>query len=166
MLQRFLTVIFFAFTVLISACTPSDHGSTELVLWAFGAEGEHVAKMMPGFQARYPEIHVRVQMIPWNAAHEKLLTAFAGQSLPDMCQLGNTWIPEFTVLNALEPLASWVIQSNSVHDSSYFSGIWDTNLIDSVLYGVPWYVDTRVMFYRKDLFEQVGYAIPPTSWDE
>ena len=153
-------------TVMFAGCSSDKPGTTELVFWAFGAEGEHVAKLIPEFERRHPEIHVRVQMIPWNAAHEKLLTAFAGQSLPDMCQLGNTWIPEFAVLNALEPLAPWVAQSGTVHDTSFFPGIWDTNLIDSVLYGVPWYVDTRVLFYRKDLFEQVGFAAPPRSWDE
>ena len=36
-----------------------------------------------------------MQQIPWLAAHEKLLTAFAGDATPDVCQLGNTWIPEF-----------------------------------------------------------------------
>jgi multiple sugar transport system substrate-binding protein len=166
MAYRLLIIGCLTFALSFSACAPRDHGATELVFWAFGAEGEHVAKMIPGFEARHPGIHVRVQMIPWNAAHEKLLTAFAGQSLPDMCQLGNTWIPEFTVLNALEPLTAWVAQSTTLRDTSFFRGMWDTNLIDSVLYGVPWYVDTRVMFYRKDLFEQVGYKNPPTSWDE
>ena len=159
-----ITCIFVTF--MFAGCSSDKPGTTELVFWAFGAEGEHVAKLIPEFERRHPEIHVRVQMIPWNAAHEKLLTAFAGQSLPDMCQLGNTWIPEFAVLNALEPLAPWVAQSGTVHDTSFFPGIWDTNLIDSVLYGVPWYVDTRVLFYRKDLFEQVGFAAPPRSWDE
>jgi multiple sugar transport system substrate-binding protein len=153
-------------TALLAGCTSHKPSSTELVFWAFGAEGEHVAKLMPAFEARNPDIHVRVQMIPWNAAHEKLLTAFAGQSLPDMCQMGNTWIPEFTVLNALEPLSPWVAQSRTVRDTSYFRGIWDTNVMDSTLYGIPWYVDTRVMFYRKDLFAQAGYQNPPRSWDE
>ncbi len=166
MTSRSVFLVCLTFVLLLSACAPRNHDATELVFWAFGAEGEHVAKLMPGFEARHPEIHVRVQMIPWNAAHEKLLTAFAGQSLPDMCQLGNTWIPEFTVLNALEPLAPWVAQSSTVHDSGFFPGIWDTNLIDSVLFGVPWYVDTRVLFYRRDLLEQVGFDHPPRSWEE
>jgi multiple sugar transport system substrate-binding protein len=47
---------------------------------------------------------VRVQQIPWSAAHEKLLTAYAGDSMPDAFQLGNTWIPEFVALRAIEPL--------------------------------------------------------------
>jgi multiple sugar transport system substrate-binding protein len=145
--------------------TPSDI-RTEVVFWALGAEGEHVAKLMPEFERRNPEISVRVQMIPWNAAHEKLLTAYAGGSLPDMAQIGNTWVPEFHLLRAIENLSPFVTMSSTLKDTSYFSGIWDTNVIDSVVYGVPWYVDTRVMFYRSDLLAQVGYTRAPVSWDE
>jgi multiple sugar transport system substrate-binding protein len=31
---------------------------------------------------------------------------------------------------------------------------------------LPWYVDTRLQFYRKDLFEAAGYAAPPPRWDD
>ncbi len=147
-------------------CKPAANTRTEIVFWALGAEGENVAKLIPEFERRNPDIKVRVQMIPWNAAHEKLLTAFAGQSLPDMAQIGNTWIPEFHLLNCIEDLTPYVQQSETLSDTSYFPGIWDTNVIDSALYGVPWYVDTRVMFYRSDLLAQVGYANPPVSWNE
>jgi multiple sugar transport system substrate-binding protein len=121
-----------------AGCTGAGDGRTRITFWALGAEGEHVAKLIPGFSRRHPDIDVRVQIIPWNAAHEKLLTAFAGESLPDMCQLGNTWIPEFRTLNTIENLTPWVAASNTVHVSSYFHGIWDTNVMDSLLYGVPW----------------------------
>lgn len=149
-----------------TGCADHREGSKEVVFWALGAEGERVEQMMPEFERRNPGIHVRVQMVPWNAAHEKLLTAFAGQSLPDMCQLGNTWIPEFHVLNAIEDLGPWVARSSAVRDSSYFAGIWDTNIVDSLLYGIPWYVDTRVLFYRSDLLAKAGYARAPESWNE
>ena len=154
------------FLAAFAGCTGAGDGRTRITFWALGAEGEHVAKLMPAFSKRHPEIDVRVQIIPWNAAHEKLLTAFAGESLPDMCQLGNTWIPEFRTLNAIEDLTPWVAASGSVRGSSYFPGIWDTNVIDSLLYGVPWYVDTRVLFYRSDLLAAAGYAKPPESWEE
>lgn len=138
----------------------------EVVFWALGAEGEHVAKLMPEFERRNPEIKVRVQMIPWNAAHEKLLTAYASNSLPDISQLGNTWIPEFRMLNAIENLNSRLGSSSTLKETSYFPGIWDTNIINSSLYGIPWYVDTRVIFYRTDLLALAGYDRPPVSWDE
>lgn len=154
------------FVLLFAGCNGTSDQRTEILFWAMGREGEEVAKLMPEFERRNPTIKVKVQMIPWNAAHEKLLTAYAGQSLPDMCQLGNTWIPEFQILNALENLSPQVARSSAIDDTSYFRGIWDTNVMDSVLYGVPWYVDTRVMFYRSDLLAKVGYKQAPKSWDE
>jgi hypothetical protein len=42
----------------------------------------------------------------WSAAHEKLLTAYAGDALPDLLQLGNTWIPGFVELRAACPRSS------------------------------------------------------------
>jgi multiple sugar transport system substrate-binding protein len=38
--------------------------------------------------------------------------------------------------------------------------------VDGVLYGVPWYVDTRVLFYRTDLLRRAGVRSPPATWQE
>jgi multiple sugar transport system substrate-binding protein len=83
-----------------------------------------------------------------------------------VCQLGNTWIPELVALNALEPLDRYTAASPVVDASDYFAGIWDTNRIGGKLYGVPWYVDTRLLFYRRDLLQQAGFSAPPGSWGE
>ncbi|MGB2870149.1 MAG: sugar ABC transporter substrate-binding protein [Bacteroidota bacterium] len=153
-------------SVLLEGCSPKPGGRVEVVFWAMGAEGEHVQKLVPRFEELNPGIHIKVQQIPWTAAHEKLLTAFAGNSLPDVCQLGNTWIPEFSTLGALEPLTQWMNGSLVVKKENYFPGIWETNVMDSSLYGIPWYVDTRLLFYRKDILAQAGYSHPPRTWDE
>jgi multiple sugar transport system substrate-binding protein len=131
-----------------------------------GREGEVVAQLLPEFERANPTIHVKLQQLPWTAAHEKLLTAFAGDTTPDVCQLGNTWIPELVALNALEPLDHYAAASAVVDAGDYFAGIWDTNRIDGKLYGVPWYVDTRLLFYRRDLLARAGYSTPPRSWTE
>jgi multiple sugar transport system substrate-binding protein len=152
--------------ILLCACAPSSDGPQTLRFWVMGREGEVVAPLLPEFERRNPGIRVRVQQIPWTAAHEKLLTAFAGDALPDLCQLGNTWVPEFVALNALARLDSDVAASRVVMPNDYFPGIWDTNVMGGHLYGIPWYVDTRVIFYRRDLLEQAGFATPPRSWAE
>ena len=131
-----------------------------------GREGEVVTELLPEFERSHPGIRVAVQQVPWTAAHEKLLTAFAGDATPDLCQLGNTWIPELVALNALAPLDRYIAGSPTVVADDYFAGIWDTNRVDGHVYGVPWYVDTRLAFYRRDLLERAGFAAPPRSWDE
>jgi multiple sugar transport system substrate-binding protein len=146
----------------------SSHSADESVVrfWAMGREGEVVAALVPEFERTHPGIRVAVQQLPWSAAHEKLLTAFAGDATPDVCQLGNTWIPEFVALHALERLDDRVAASPTIDRSDYFPGIWDTNVVDGGLYGVAWYVDTRLLFYRRDLLAQAGFAAPPRSWSE
>jgi multiple sugar transport system substrate-binding protein len=152
----------------LAGCTPSSAAtkSSQIELWAFGQEGEVVQALLPEFEREHPDIRVRIQQIPWTAAHEKLLTAYVGNATPDVAQLGNTWIPEFVALDALVRLDSLASVPPAVPESGYFAGIWRTNLVNGALYGVPWYVDTRLLFYRKDLLAQAGYPDPPKTWAE
>jgi multiple sugar transport system substrate-binding protein len=146
---------FFLLALLLS-CTASRDPRERLEFWAMGHEGEVIAQMIPAFERENPGIHVVVQQIPWSAAHEKLLTAYVGESTPDIAQMGNTWIPEFAAIRALDELAPAMVDQRD-----YFPGIWATNVVGGKLYGVPWYVDTRVLFYRSDILPR-----PPRTWDE
>jgi multiple sugar transport system substrate-binding protein len=102
--------------------------------------------------------------VPWSAAHEKLLTAWVGDAMPDVFQAGNTWLPELAAVGALEPLDARIAASTAVVPADYFPGILDTNVVDGVTSGVPWYVDTRVLFYRRDLLAAAGHPEPPRTW--
>jgi multiple sugar transport system substrate-binding protein len=132
--------------------------------WGLGREGEIVKDLVPEFERENPGIRVVVQQIPWTAAHEKLLTGFVGGSPPDLAQLGNTWIPEFAAIGALEPLETRIAGSRALAPDDYFEGIWKTNTFDGATFGIPWYVDTRVLFYRRDLLAAAGYSQVPRTW--
>lgn len=149
---------------LLAACRGAPDNDPVLTFWTIGREGEAVQQLLPDFERLHPDIHVKVQQLPMTAAHQKLLTAFAGRSTPDLTQLGNTWLPELVALHALEPLQSRVDHSAVVRTDDYFTSIWDTNVIDGTLYGVPWYVDTRLLFYRRDLLKKAGFDAPPQTW--
>ena len=129
-----------------------------------GREGEVVAALVPEFERRNPGVRVRVQQIPWSAAHEKLLTAYVGRAMPDVFQAGNTWLPELVALGALEPLDERIARSTVVAPDDYFPGIFETNVIDGTTWGAPWYVDTRLLFYRRDLLAEAGHPEPPRTW--
>lgn len=148
----------------LAGCAARDADRELVRFWAMGREGEAVARLLPEFEREHPEIRVELQQVPWTGAHAKLLTAFAGDSLPDMFQLGNTWLPELAALGALEPLRARVEGSAVVEAGDYFPGILDTNVVEGELYGLPWYVDTRLLFYRRDLLAEAGFDRPPESW--
>lgn len=144
-------------------CATRAESPVTLRFWAMGREGEVVAELVREFEAEHPGVRVQVEQIPWSAAHEKLLTAHVGRSSPDVAQLGNSWMPEFHALRALRPVPATLAAAGVTREAS-FEGIWDTNVFDSVAFGVPWYVDTRVLFYRRDLFERAGVHSMPGDW--
>ena len=158
-MKRLLLVSGFWF--LVFSCAEQRDHREQVEFWGLGREGEEVGKLVPEFERRNPNIHIIVQQIPFIAAHEKLLTAYVGNASPDAAQMGNTWIPEIVALHAVDELSAV-----HVNKADYFPGIWDTNIVDGKLYGIPWYVDTRVVFYRKDILASVGYPNAPRTWAE
>jgi len=149
--------------MLLPGCGTRESEPTTLDFWAMGSEGERVQALLPEFERRHPGIRVRVQQIPWSAAHEKLLTAHVGGTLPDVFQLGNTWLPEFHALKALAPLDGVL---PAAEQADLFPGVLAANRIDGRLWSLPWYVDTRLLFYRADLLAQAGIDRPPHTWGE
>lgn len=137
-----------------------------LTVWAMGEEGQRLPPMARAFERLHPGVTVVTQAIPWEAAHEKLLTAVVGGIPPDVCQVGTTWMPEFAAMGALEPLDHRLARVRALQPNHFFPGSWATCQVQGQAYGVPWYVDTRVLFYRKDLLAEAGFSHPPRTWEE
>lgn len=150
--------------LLLCGCAARGDEREVVKFWAMGREGEVVAELIPEFERLHPGIRVELQQIPWTAAHEKLLTAFAGRVTPDVAQLGSSWVPELVALRALEPLDEEVAGSRIVDSRDYFRGGWAGNVIDGRTWGVPWYSDTRILFYRSDLLREAGFDRVPENW--
>ena len=71
--------------------------------------------------------------------------------------MGTTWMTDFS--DAFDPKPA------ELDTSGFFpSSVKSTELGGTTL-GVPWFVDTRVLYYRKDLAAQAGYPEFPKTWD-
>lgn len=148
----------------LGACAGDTGAPTEVRFWALGREGELVRELLPAFERTHPGIRVRVQQIPWSAAHEKLLTAFVGGAMPDVFQAGSTWMPELVALGAVQPLDARLAALPDDPRADAFPGILAANRIGDRTWAVPWYVDTRVLFYRRDALRAAGWPEPPADW--
>jgi multiple sugar transport system substrate-binding protein len=132
----------------------------EITVWAMGTEGEKLATFAADFMKDNPDAKVNVTAVPWDAAHQKLASAIAGKQTPDVSMVGTTWMGEFAKTGALDPTP------NLVDKAAFFGGAWDTTVVNGTSYGVPWYVETRLMYYRKDLAEKAGVTTAPQTWDD
>lgn len=155
---------------LASGCR-NDDGRRSVDFWAFGSEGETVRPLLAAFEQENPGIEVRLQQIPWSAAHEKLLTAFVGDAMPDVFQVGNTWLPELVTLGAVARLDDRLSQNFGSGVGlqpgleEFFPAAVAAAQHGAHTYALPWYVDTRVLFYRSDLLQAAGIEIPDSTWD-
>ncbi|TXK20009.1 sugar ABC transporter substrate-binding protein [Homoserinibacter sp. GY 40078] len=129
-------------------------------IWAMGNEGEVLDQLAAEFEKDNPDADIQVTAVPWDSAHDRIATAIAGGSTPDITMLGTTWVGEFGATGAFEPTPDGLVD-----ESTFFPGSWDTTVVDGTAYGVPWYVDTRVLYYRTDMAKAAGVNAPET-WDE
>lgn len=132
----------------------------EVTIWAMGNEGEVLDQLAAKFEDENPDVTINVTAVPWESAHDRIATSIAGGETPDISMLGTTWVGEFAATGALEPTPDGVVD-----ESTFFEGSLGTAVVDGVTYGVPWYVDTRVLYYRTDLAAAAGVT-PPTTWEE
>ena len=135
--------------------------SGEITVWAMGTEGEKLAEFAKGFTAENPDAKVTVTAVPWEAAHQKIASAIAAKQTPDVSMIGTTMQGEFAKTGALDPTPTDLFQK-----SSFFPGAWDTTVVDSTSFGVPWYVETRGIYYRTDLATKAGFPDGPKTWDD
>ncbi len=172
MRKKFLTTALLS-TLLISGtlagCSSDSSSSTNkttINVWAMGEEAKSLPKIVTDFEKENPNIDVKVQAIPWDQAHDKLLTAVASKKGPDVIQMGTTWVPEFASANALLDLKPYIKKYPEFDENNFYPGSIETTKYEDKIVGIPWYIDTRVLYYRTDLLKEVGYNEPPKTWDE
>jgi multiple sugar transport system substrate-binding protein len=50
--------------------------------------------------------------------------------------------------------------------ADFLPGSVEAITFEGKTFGVPWFTDTGLLYYRKDLLEKSGFDGPPKSWDE
>jgi len=171
-----VTTAALALTIGLSACgrDEGDEGSEgpgeaieegaatgTIEVWAMGTEGDILGDFAQGFVEDNPDAKVEVTAIPWEAAHEKIANAIASGETPDVTLVGTTWMGEFAESGGIEPTPEGLVD-----EADFFEGPWGTTEVGGTSYGVPWYVETRVLYYRTDLAEKAGWSEPPQTQDE
>lgn len=111
-------------------------------------------------------VTVKVQTIPWANAHDKLLTAVASGKGPDVLQIGTTWVAEFAEAGTFLDLTEYLDDYENLGSDNFYEGAIGTTTFEDKTIAIPWYVDTRLVFYRTDILGEVGYPEGPETWDD
>jgi hypothetical protein len=128
------------------ACAPAKQ---EVVFWQFWPV-EVVQPLIDQFEKENPGLEVRMEQLTWQSGLEKITAAMASGNVPDLCELGSTWMPR--MLDSGQ-LADW---SAGVADLRPALRGWELCSIGDAIYGMPWVMGTRALFFNRTLFARAG----------
>lgn len=151
--------------------TSSSSDKTVVTMWIMPNSGEAEADFMtilePFLEAN-PDIEVQPTVLDWGSAWTKLTTAATSGEGPDITQLGTTQIAAIAAMGALEDLTP--VYERFGGEAAFVDATLPTTQVlgaGTERYAAPWFIDTRALFYRKDICEAAG--VDPTkdfeTWD-
>jgi multiple sugar transport system substrate-binding protein len=141
-----------------------------LSFWATHTGTPELKKAMQGLCDAFGKekgVKVNYQPVDGTMVYPKFLTAAEGQALPDVAD-GWSYHPlQFAAMGQMEPtddiIEAWKKSgqlADIVNDYAYKKFFWNGHY-----WAIPWNLDARAIYYRKDLLEAAGLK-EPTNWDE
>jgi multiple sugar transport system substrate-binding protein len=123
-----------------------------------------VRSMTAAFEQQHPGVKVDIEFVSYEALHNKIITAAAaGAGGYDVVLFDVIWPAEFAKNNVLVDITDRLPQSMI---DAVVPGAWTTVTYDKHYYGIPWILDTKYLFYNKDMLQKAGIMAPPTTWQE
>ncbi len=116
------------------------------------------------FEAANPNIKIEMTYVPYENVHDKFVTGMATTPPAyDVVMVDVVWYDEWVKAGYLADLTSKVTPDMK---SKIFPTAWNVVTRDGKAYGLPWLLDTKYLFYNKDILKQAGFDSPPATWEE
>jgi N,N'-diacetylchitobiose transport system substrate-binding protein len=113
------------------------------------------------FEKAHPGVTVNVEYLPIDTRAARFNGAFNDPaSAPDVAEFGNTDLAGYTASNGFADLTAdieaWPDSADLVPE------VLQTATVDGRTYGIPWFTGTRALYYRTDVFRELGLEPPKT----
>lgn len=137
------------------------------VTWAMWGSPEEIAthqSVAEAFMASHPDIKVEIWSQPWGDYFTKIQTLWAAGDasvIPDVMFLSP--VVSYAADGVLENLDPFIAASNYPTDD-YWPGLLEFGMYEGSVYGLPRDIGLEVLYYNKDIFDEVGLDYPNESW--
>jgi len=159
--NNFLLVLVFLSILLLINCKNENQSDNKprtvktLQVWIMpntnNPEKDFLELIKP-FLDNNPDINVKIKVLAWDTAWDKISLSVTSGEAPDITQLGTTWVAAIASNNRLVDL------TGKYDETKFIPQTLSTTFIESdpkkIRYAIPWMVDTRVLYYRKDACEK------------
>ena len=123
--------------------------------------GPYYQEVAAAFEKQNPDIHINIEVVPWNSLLQRLTTDIAAGTTPDLSIIGTRWLLDFASQGIAEPLDGYL---KPEFKSTFIDTFMGPSIIDGKTMGLPVAASARAMLVNTDLFKQAGAEVP-TTWD-
>ncbi|MFE2061526.1 extracellular solute-binding protein [Streptomyces sp. NPDC059467] len=169
---------FLVAALFLAACAPQtssnsasdkDDKNGTLRVWLFQEVGNDpkqkvVDSVVTAFEKAHKDTKVDVEYIPVDTRAQRVKAAFNDpKSAPDVMEYGNTdtagYVHDGGLLDITKEFGAWPAAKDT--DPTAKQSV----TVDGKIYGAPFYVGVRALYYRTDVFKELGLK-PPTTLAE
>ncbi|AYL36341.1 extracellular solute-binding protein [Streptomyces fungicidicus] len=169
-------VVAVAAVLATAACAPQTSGDSSsdkdekagtLRVWLFQEVGNKpkekaVDSVLAAFEKEHEGTDVTVEYIPVETRAQRIKAAFNDpKSAPDLVEYGNTdtagYVRDGGLADVTEEFAAWDEAKDT--DPTARQSV----TVDGKVYGAPYFVGVRALYYRTDVFRELGLDVPRTQ---
>ncbi len=108
-------------------------------------------------------VKVSFDAVPWENVREKCtLDLASGSGAVDVVYVHPSWFQEYAENGYLKPVDQYASEAEM---AEFVPDLLDYYRLNGTVYGLPDFITSQTLAYRKDLFEDKGIE-PPKSWDD
>lgn len=142
--------------VLVQALAMAATAAEEVEFWTISLSpffDKQMKQLAADFEASHPGVTVKWTDVPIQAMQQKLLSAIAAGTAPDVVNLNSDMAVQLYQQGALLALNE---HAAAEAFKVYFPRALETFTDGDVIYGVPWYWAPKVMAYNTEIFRKAG----------
>lgn len=172
-LRKFLPVLLVCLSLLFcSACRDTPPGAEKdgavTIIFKHGkipGDAEQFRRLLLRFERENPGIRVVSQTLPSSTDEQHqfyVINLDAGSADFDVLSMDVIWVPEFAKARWLRDVSALLPETER---GDIFPGPLKAVTYNGKLFAIPWYIDSGLLYYRKDLLDEIG-AKAPETWEE
>lgn len=140
----------------------ADTRKVELDVWGTFDEAE-VRMITEAYTEVQGNVKIKYQKFSEANYEKALLNAFASGTGPDIFLMRNRWLPK--ELGKIVPAPQDKMTAAQVQ--ALFPTVVEQDFVSGArVYALPLYLDTLVLLYNKNIFDQNAVTKPPATWQE
>ncbi|QDL55181.1 extracellular solute-binding protein [Rhodoferax aquaticus] len=149
---------------LLSAAAHAEKTLSALFMAQAAYSEDDVRAMTSDFEKANPGVKVKLEFVPYDALHDKIVAAHgAGSGGYDVVLFDVVWPAEFASKGFLQDVTKRIAVGDI---PKVFPGAWTTVSYKDKFYGMPWILDTKFLFYNTEMLKKAGISAPPKTWGE